>query len=167
MRLVGDSHGNERGATLVEFAIVVPLLFLLLFGIVESARMVTEFTTLRTAAREGARFATTVDDSDGGVPNYADCAGIIAAAEAKAVVGELSTIQVRWDPPTGGPITCSNGSVTNPDPEDIVAGTFITVKVEGEFNSVIPLIGAFFDNMRLDSEQTRQVFKGVINEDET
>lgn len=166
MRLTGDTHANERGATLVEFAIVVPLLFLLLFGIVESARMVTEFTTLRTAAREGARFATTVDDSDG-VPNYADCAGIIAATQAKAVVGELSAIQVTWDPPSGGPFTCSNDSKSNPDPEDIVAGTFITVKVEGEFNSVIPLIGAFFDNMELDSEQTRQVFKGVIDEDET
>jgi len=45
---------RDRGGTLVEFAVVAPLLFLLLFGVIEFARVGHGFSTVWTAAREGA-----------------------------------------------------------------------------------------------------------------
>ncbi len=48
---------RSRGQGLVEFAMVAPLLFLLIFGIVESGRFILYYHTLNHAVREGARYA--------------------------------------------------------------------------------------------------------------
>jgi hypothetical protein len=46
-----------RGQAMVEFAMVAPMFFLLLFGIVEAGRFVFYYETLSHATREGARYA--------------------------------------------------------------------------------------------------------------
>ena len=48
---------NRRGATLVEFAIVAPVLFLFILGMAEFGRMVMVQQILTNASREGARRA--------------------------------------------------------------------------------------------------------------
>lgn len=48
---------NERGANLVEFAILAPLLILLVFGIIEFGWLFGQYNAVRHGAREGARFA--------------------------------------------------------------------------------------------------------------
>ena len=47
-----------RGQTLAEFAIVAPLFFLLLFGIIDIGRYIYVTTAFNQAAREGARFGS-------------------------------------------------------------------------------------------------------------
>jgi Flp pilus assembly protein TadG len=47
----------ERGAELIEFAIVTPLLLLLVFGITDFGLMFQRYEVLTNAAREGARVA--------------------------------------------------------------------------------------------------------------
>lgn len=47
----------ERGAALVEFAIILPLVVLLLFGIVEASWAFSQANDVRHGAREGARLA--------------------------------------------------------------------------------------------------------------
>jgi Flp pilus assembly protein TadG len=47
--------GSERGAAAVEFALVVPILLLLLFGIIEFGRVYNAQIELSGAAREGVR----------------------------------------------------------------------------------------------------------------
>jgi Flp pilus assembly protein TadG len=46
---------DERGAVMVEFAIILPLLLLLLMGIVEFGRAYNTQVSIQAAAREGAR----------------------------------------------------------------------------------------------------------------
>src|SRR5882757_936386 len=46
---------NRRGAAAVEFAIVAPVFFLLVFGMVEYGRMIMVQQVITNAAREGAR----------------------------------------------------------------------------------------------------------------
>jgi uncharacterized membrane protein len=48
---------RDRGATAVEFALLLPLLLLVLFGMVDFGRMLNDQITLTQAAREGARLA--------------------------------------------------------------------------------------------------------------
>lgn len=48
---------RERGAALVEFAILMPLLLLLILGIIEFGWLFGQFNDVRHAAREGARYA--------------------------------------------------------------------------------------------------------------
>ena len=47
---------RQRGATLVEMALVMSLLFMLVFGIMEFGRLFNVYHTMTNAAREGARF---------------------------------------------------------------------------------------------------------------
>ena len=53
-----DRHGERaRGAAVVEFAVVLPLLLTILFGIMEYGWVFMVRQTLQTAAREGTRVA--------------------------------------------------------------------------------------------------------------
>ena len=60
-----DPAGSERGesgAALVEFTVLMPLFFLVLFGIIEFGSMIWLQNTMASAAREGAR-ASAVQNS--------------------------------------------------------------------------------------------------------
>ncbi len=62
-RLASDDRG-ERGQAMVEFAIVTPLLFLLLFGIIQFGFTLGGQVGMTNAAREAARYATTYQVAD-------------------------------------------------------------------------------------------------------
>ena len=65
-RWVRDRHKlGSRGANLVEFAVLAPLLILLLFGIIEFAWVFSINLDIRHGAREGARLAATDDLTPG------------------------------------------------------------------------------------------------------
>jgi Flp pilus assembly protein TadG len=52
---------NRRGASAVEFAVVAPVFFLLIFGMIEYGRLIMVQQVLTNAAREGARRAVLPD----------------------------------------------------------------------------------------------------------
>jgi Flp pilus assembly pilin Flp len=58
---------GERGAAAVEFALVLPVLLLVIFGIIDFGRMLNAQITLTEAAREGARATSLVNDTEGGL----------------------------------------------------------------------------------------------------
>lgn len=64
-KLVFLTHGN-RGQSLVEFAFILPVILLVLFGITEFGRAVLTVNILTSAAREGARLAIVTEPN---VPN--------------------------------------------------------------------------------------------------
>jgi Flp pilus assembly protein TadG len=49
-------HENDRGAALVEFALLLPILALLLFGTITGGLTLSRQNSVKNAAREGARF---------------------------------------------------------------------------------------------------------------
>jgi Flp pilus assembly protein TadG len=153
---------GERGATLVEFAVVAPILFLMLFGVIEFARLVVGFTGVWTAAREGARYAIGVEDE-----RYVDCAGILAAAQAKvpAVTIDNGAVTVEYFLPNSADPTIPDfDCVTDvPVAADIVSGTRVQVAVESEFQAVVPLLSSFLDGIALDSFQSRTIYIGRLD----
>lgn len=74
---------NERGQALVEFAIVLPMLLLLLLGIVDFARAWNVYEVLTDAAREGARVAVV----DQPATTEQDVRDAIVAAGQRAAIG--------------------------------------------------------------------------------
>jgi hypothetical protein len=58
LRHRADRELEDRGASAVEFALVLPLLVMLLFGIVHFGFAYNAYVTVTHAAREGARMAS-------------------------------------------------------------------------------------------------------------
>lgn len=52
---------QSRAAAIVEFALVVPILFLLVWGIISFSRAYQRLNALSSSLREGARVASTLD----------------------------------------------------------------------------------------------------------
>jgi len=161
LRSFASSTESQRGATVVEYALVAPLLFLLIFGVIEFGRGIATYTAVSSAAREGARYAAAVGESPHtpGIPRYLDCEGIRRAAEAKVVVLDWgrTDIQVVYDsgPGTAAKTSCGAGTPSGIDKEDRVR-----VKVTTEFTSPIPLISRLVGELTVESEQARTIFMG-------
>jgi len=68
----------QDGATAVEFAIVFPVFFLLLFGILEFARLVWAVNSLQYAVAQGARYTMTSSTTK---PSPGTCSGSTATFE--------------------------------------------------------------------------------------
>lgn len=72
-----DRSGKEKGQALVEFALVSIILFTILIGIADMARLYFTYSSMSNAAREGTRHATV---------NPNDIDGIKAKAESLLVI---------------------------------------------------------------------------------
>ena len=98
---------GQRSQALIEFALVSPVLLLLLFGIVDIGRAVFYFDTVHHAAREGARTAVRASNV---LPTNAD----VLATVASQIIG--------------APVTapCPQGPVTSATPPDNAAWLYIT-----------------------------------------
>ena len=107
--MMGWTTARPRGQALVEFAIVLPVFMLLLFGLVDGGRLVIEYSTLTNAAKAGARVAI-VNQSNSAVcsgertfkcavEDHAGTIGMEASAvddlAAPACSGEDCTVTVR------------------------------------------------------------------------
>ena len=57
MKIITKCMHNVKGSSIIEFALVLPILLLVLFGITEFGRMIMTTNVLNTASREGARLA--------------------------------------------------------------------------------------------------------------
>jgi Flp pilus assembly protein TadG len=107
-----------KGQSLLEFALMLPLLLLIVLGIIEFGRIFLLYTEASNAAREGARYGVAAGDSPNSVPRYLDCDEIRAAAVNTTVLSDLepidTNIEVAYDYPVSGgtKIYGSCGSVT-------------------------------------------------------
>ena len=57
MRFIRNRISREEGVAAVEFAIILPVLCLILFGVLEFGRVWSQYQLFQGAAREGARCA--------------------------------------------------------------------------------------------------------------
>ena len=64
MRAIRNRVSREDGVAAVEFALILPVLALLLFGVLEFGRVWSQYQIYQGAAREGARCAAVKADPD-------------------------------------------------------------------------------------------------------
>jgi len=89
---------NQKGATAVEFAIILPLFITLIFGIVEFGLYLFNKQVITNAAREGARFGIVVRSPR--ISNDEIKAKVIEFSEQHLVTFGSGTIVVPTDPDT-------------------------------------------------------------------
>lgn len=64
-RRASNVRRDERAAAIVEFAIIAPLLFILVFGIIDYGRYFYWYARVTNAAREGARAGSVMKNLSG------------------------------------------------------------------------------------------------------
>lgn len=141
-------RGRARGQALVEFALIAPIFFLLLFGLIEFGRAVYTIQILDNAAREGARYAIVHGAAStcpsgpmpNGEANNCDPSGAKVAKEVRRSAigvagltsGDLSVV-TRW---CSNVSTCTTGlgNGTNARNQTVQVGVTYT------YRTLVPLV---------------------------
>lgn len=113
---------RENGQSLVELALILPIIVLLLFGTVEFGRVFYSYITVTSAVREGAREAA-VGKTD---------------VEIEARIREAATLSNADTQLQVISITPAEGSRTT--------GVPVTVEIVYNMPLIVPLIGDFLPN---------------------
>jgi Flp pilus assembly protein TadG len=115
MTFIRDRISREEGVAAVEFALILPVLALMLFGILEFGRVWSQYQVFQGAAREGARCAavqaTEFSDCEiqpaidqAAQPYDPDATASVEIAGGNAPAGctdadQGKDVQVSWDQP--------------------------------------------------------------------
>jgi Flp pilus assembly protein TadG len=119
---------RQRGQSLVEFALVIPLFLVLVFGIIDFGLGLKSWITITNAAREGARFAaitcSTATNDDGVIATTEEAAADLSDDVTVTVTNcpgdatESVTVAVEYDyeliTPLGGMLSVLGGGVGLP-----------------------------------------------------
>lgn len=128
---------RERAQGMVEFALILPLLLLVMFGVIELGRMLVIYASVATASREAARYGSAAGRAPSGVPYYLDCDGMRAAAQRVAILVGINPgeILISYDhgPGTGTFASC-------PAPGAINLGDRVTVDIVAHYHPFMGLV---------------------------
>jgi hypothetical protein len=130
---------RQHGQTLVEFALIAPILVVLLLALFDFGRAIYAFNAISNAAREGARLAIVDQSVVSGVP--------VAATEAANQATSLgldpsdpSQVQVAYRLPD-----------LSADCPDRGLGCVAEVRVQYRFEPVTPVVGTLIGAMTLST----------------
>jgi hypothetical protein len=106
----GRGAGRERGAALVEFAIVLPLIAAFLFGIVEFGLAFSDSIAVRTGTRDGARAAVVLEPGPAGCTAGPDSASLMCLTKDRIGLNKANTrVKIVFPPTTPSHTTPLSG----------------------------------------------------------
>ncbi len=149
MKKTRRSGSFERGQTLIEFAMIAPVLMILIMAMVDLARVMETHVTIQEAARDAARYAVT---------GRADCTGVATPTRETCIVQTVKddtasltnnqtipTSYKSWDYPTYADPGTNNDAGTQCDA--------IQVQVTYTYHPVTPLINFFVHSVPLTATE--------------
>jgi Flp pilus assembly protein TadG len=136
-------YRHKRGQSMMEFALVIPFLFIMIVGVIEAGWMMFFFSSVSMSAREAARYGAVlgVTQAGGTTLHFQDCVGIRAAARRVGAFARLTgddQIEVYFDsgPGTNRTRYCQpNNAISS-----VNGGQRIMVEVLGYYQPLINLI---------------------------
>jgi Flp pilus assembly protein TadG len=147
---------SQRGTAVVEFALVAPLLFLLVFGIIEFGRALNAYNQITQLAGQGARAAAVNRNPDGtqiaastGTVDNADCGG-----HSYSIQCQLSKFYAKNDGLTNVSACITSTPPDGQHPFPGTVGAPLTVRVKYVYNFTTGLFG--FAHITLSSTQTER-----------
>lgn len=90
-------HEKSRAQAMVEFMLALPVLLLLIYGIVEVARLIFIYSSVTNASRQAARYGAASGLNSDGIPRFQDCDGIRAVANRSAFLVQFDEINITYD----------------------------------------------------------------------
>jgi Flp pilus assembly protein TadG len=125
------SRHSYRGQALVEFALVLPILVLLLVGVFDFGRAIFAYNSVSNAARSGARMAIVDQNAD----------AIRTAATREAVGLDPLVVNVTYE------VGCAT-------PE---TGCIVTVEVNHTWQAATPILGSIVGPITITSDSKMPV----------
>lgn len=119
---------DEKGQSLVEFTIVLPILLILIMGMIESGMMLNSYITIENASREGAR-AGIIGNSDNQIKE-------LIIARSPSLDPDNLTISII------------------PNELNRKSGDSLLVKVTYNYKIIVPIINGVFGNSVLLNGET-------------
>lgn len=134
----GHGSNRERGQSLVELALSLPILLLLLIGVIEGGAMVRDFMTLGNAVREGAR-AAALGRTTPAITNR-----LAQVASPLAISSPNGSFVLQWSTNNGTTWYSWPADLTNPSTGQgynaVPSGGMIRVDVTSRHNSLTGFI---------------------------
>ena len=146
---LGVLRRDQRGTALVEFALIAPLLFLLLFGIIDFGRALDYYNQLTQLAGQGARAAAVNRNPDGTALN---------TANKFSIQQQLATKYTGQPELRKGIVVCITHVPSGP-------GDYVTVRTSFRFH-FLPLVGAAagaLGGLNLVSTQTERAETAAVD----
>lgn len=159
-------HSTERAQGIVEFALILPLLLLVLYGIIEVGRLMVVYSSVETASREAARYASASGDAASGVPYFMDCGGIRAAAQRMGILVGMQDgdILISYDQghnpvPGATPVPIDSACPPTGGESAIDLGDRVVVQVSADYEPILPLVN--IPPFTITSRSARTIIKDV------
>jgi Flp pilus assembly protein TadG len=117
---------KTRAQAMVEFALALPLLLLLVFGLMETGRLLFIYASTVSAAREAVRYGAAMGKNASNVSYYQDCAGIKKAAQNVGFINRFNDadILITYD----GGLNDTTGAMIDLIPPGPSCGSYSSVK---------------------------------------
>ena len=157
---------SEVSQGAVEFALVLPVLLLILFGIMEMGHLVFIYVTVLNAAREAARYGS-VSGTVNGAPQFQDCSGITNEAIKMNTFANFnaSNVVINYDQGVNsstklsiskvGPCSTLNSSQW----QAIGTGDRILVTVTSNYSPLVPLVP--FPSFQLTATSAHTIINSI------
>lgn len=127
--------GRQRGSTLVEQAIILPLLLALFFGVIDMGRALYTYSFVSYIAREATRWASVRGTPlNGGPITNAQVTTFVKNATGAALDPANISTATNWIPPPHGSPACPAASEQ--------PGCVVQVTVNYNFKFVLPFLPA-------------------------
>ena len=142
---------------MAEFGLALPILLLVVYGVIETGRLVLIYASVVSAARNAVRYGSVAGDNGSGTPYYNDCPGIVAAADRLAFLEKFKNISISYDDGPGGNELSANCPVNvlgHP-----MNGDRIKVSVSADYSPIVPLVP--FGPFTITSTGNRTLLIGV------
>lgn len=159
VRIRSGKRKRENAQGMVEFALILPILLLVVLGIVEFGRLLFFYSSVTSASREGARYGAAVGEISAGVDRYEDCAGIRDAARRAGTFARLEDDDITIQYDDGANLK----DAVCPPTTTIGLADRVVVTVVGNFQPITPIIDVFFpdDGLDITSTTARTIIKEV------
>jgi len=136
----------ERGQSLVEFALILPIFLLVLFGIIDLGRGVYAYNTIQNAAREAVRVAIVDQNED----------VILAKAQKHAVGLGLTDADVSLT-------FLQPDTLTTPCNTPIAISCEAEILVQYQFNPATPIIGNIVGVINMSAASRQPVERSYVS----
>ena len=134
---------SEKGQSMVETALVLPLILLLLFGIFDFGWLFYNKLQVQNCAREGARFAAVNYDIDNDVKSKDDIKKYVKDMEMNGLTFDIDV---------------------NATADGVHKNGYLTVVIKTDVPTMTPIIGAFFPDGKCHMKASTTMYREKTGE---